>query len=89
MHRHAHPGGDRPGNGRRGALVRHPRAHPVRHTRRSTVDRAAEPGSACSARHPPHLHEPHGGSFGGYLGEFDPESDVSWLHTDEFLVPFA
>jgi hypothetical protein len=27
-------------------------------------------------------------SFGGYVGEFDPDSDVSWLHTDNFRVPF-
>lgn len=27
-------------------------------------------------------------SFGGYVGEFDGNADVSWLHTDEFLVPF-
>jgi Predicted nucleotide-binding protein containing TIR-like domain len=28
-------------------------------------------------------------SFGGYIGEFSPEADVDWLHTDEFLVPFG
>jgi len=27
-------------------------------------------------------------SFGGYVGEFDSNSDLSWLHTDEFRVPF-
>src|SRR5262245_25319148 len=27
-------------------------------------------------------------SFGGYVGEFDPDADVNWLHTDEFRVPF-
>jgi hypothetical protein len=27
-------------------------------------------------------------SFGGYLGEFDANADVNWLHTDEFKVPF-
>ncbi len=27
--------------------------------------------------------------FGGYLGEFAPEADVPWLHTDEFKVPFG
>lgn len=27
-------------------------------------------------------------SFGGYVGEFDPDADVKWLHTDEFRVPF-
>ena len=28
-------------------------------------------------------------SFGGYVGEFPPDADVDWLHTDEFLVPFG
>lgn len=28
------------------------------------------------------------GTFGGYLGEFDPAADVRWLHTEEFRVPF-
>ncbi len=27
-------------------------------------------------------------SFGGYVGEFDPDADLGWLHTDEFRVPF-
>lgn len=27
-------------------------------------------------------------SFGGYVGEFQPDADVGWLHTDEFRVPF-
>lgn len=27
-------------------------------------------------------------SFGGYVGEFDSDVDVNWLHTDEFRVPF-
>ena len=27
-------------------------------------------------------------SFGGYVGEFLPDDDVAWLHTEEFLVPF-
>src|SRR5437016_3741195 len=27
-------------------------------------------------------------NFGGYVGEFDPHSDLGWLHTDEFRVPF-
>jgi hypothetical protein len=27
-------------------------------------------------------------SFGGYVGEFEAESDVAWLHTDNFRVPF-
>jgi hypothetical protein len=27
-------------------------------------------------------------NFGGYVGEFDENADLSWLHTDEFLVPF-
>jgi len=27
-------------------------------------------------------------SFGGYVGEFDAKADLSWLHTDEFRVPF-
>jgi hypothetical protein len=27
-------------------------------------------------------------SFGGYLGEFDADADLNWLHTDEFRVPF-
>lgn len=28
-------------------------------------------------------------SFGGYVGEFDGQSDLGWLHTDEFRVPFG
>jgi hypothetical protein len=28
-------------------------------------------------------------NFGGYLGEFPPDANVDWLHTDEFLVPFG
>jgi CAP12/Pycsar effector protein, TIR domain len=28
-------------------------------------------------------------SFGGYVGEFPPDADVAWLHTDEFRVPFG
>lgn len=28
-------------------------------------------------------------AFGGYLGQFPPGADVSWLHTDEFRVPFG
>ena len=28
-------------------------------------------------------------SFGGYVGQFDGESDVSWLHTEQFRVPFG
>jgi hypothetical protein len=28
-------------------------------------------------------------NFGGYVGEFPPEADVAWLHTEEFLVPFG
>jgi hypothetical protein len=28
-------------------------------------------------------------NFGGYVGEFPPDADVDWLHTDEFLVPFG
>lgn len=28
-------------------------------------------------------------SFGGYVGEFAPNADVAWLHTDEFRVPFG
>jgi hypothetical protein len=27
-------------------------------------------------------------NFGGYIGEFAPDADVGWLHTDEFRVPF-
>jgi hypothetical protein len=27
-------------------------------------------------------------SFGGYVGEFAPDANVEWLHTDEFRVPF-
>jgi predicted nucleotide-binding protein len=27
-------------------------------------------------------------NYGGYVGEFPPDADVSWLHTDEFRVPF-
>jgi Predicted nucleotide-binding protein containing TIR-like domain len=27
-------------------------------------------------------------SFGGYVGEFDAEANLSWLHTEEFRVPF-
>jgi hypothetical protein len=27
-------------------------------------------------------------NFGGYVGEFDPAADLSWLHSDEFRVPF-
>ncbi len=27
-------------------------------------------------------------TFGGYVGEFDSNADVGWLHTDEFRVPF-
>jgi hypothetical protein len=27
-------------------------------------------------------------SFGGYVGEFDPEADLNWLHSDKFRVPF-
>ena len=27
-------------------------------------------------------------SFGGYVGEFDANADLGWLHTDEFRVPF-
>ena len=28
-------------------------------------------------------------SFGGYVGEFDADANLSWLHTDEFRVPFS
>jgi hypothetical protein len=28
-------------------------------------------------------------SFGGYVGEFEADSDVGWLHTQEFRVPFG
>jgi hypothetical protein len=28
-------------------------------------------------------------SFGGYVGEFEANSDVGWLHTEEFRVPFG
>ena len=27
-------------------------------------------------------------SFGGYVGQYAADSDVSWLHTAEFRVPF-
>ena len=27
-------------------------------------------------------------SFGGYVGEFNPDAGLNWLHTDEFRVPF-
>jgi hypothetical protein len=27
-------------------------------------------------------------SFGGYVGEFDENADLNWLHTSEFKVPF-
>ena len=27
-------------------------------------------------------------SFGGYVGEFDPNANLSWLHSHEFRVPF-
>jgi hypothetical protein len=27
-------------------------------------------------------------SFGGYVGEFEPEADLTWLHTESFRVPF-
>jgi len=27
-------------------------------------------------------------SFGGYLGEFEPDADLNWLHSDKFRVPF-
>jgi hypothetical protein len=27
-------------------------------------------------------------SFGGFVGEFDPDATVEWLHTDKFRVPF-
>ena len=27
-------------------------------------------------------------SFGGYVGEFAPDADLGWLHTNEFRVPF-
>lgn len=27
-------------------------------------------------------------SFGGYVGEFEPDADVRWLHCDHFRVPF-
>ena len=27
-------------------------------------------------------------SFGGYVGEFDADANLSWLHADEFRVPF-
>ena len=27
-------------------------------------------------------------SFGGYVGEFDPDADLTWLHSDKFRVPF-
>lgn len=27
-------------------------------------------------------------SFGGYVGEFSPDAQLSWLHSDEFRVPF-
>jgi hypothetical protein len=28
-------------------------------------------------------------TFGGYLGRFPSDADVSWLHTDDFKVPFG
>jgi hypothetical protein len=28
-------------------------------------------------------------NFGGYVGEFPPDADAGWLHTEEFLVPFG
>ena len=28
-------------------------------------------------------------SFGGYVGEFEADSDVAWLHTEKFRVPFG
>jgi hypothetical protein len=28
-------------------------------------------------------------SFGGYVGEFGPDADLGWLHTDAFRVPFG
>jgi hypothetical protein len=28
-------------------------------------------------------------SFSGYVGEFNAEADLGWLHTDEFRVPFG
>lgn len=28
-------------------------------------------------------------SFGGYVGQFEGQADVDWLHTDPFLVPFG
>lgn len=27
-------------------------------------------------------------SFGGYVGEFEPNADLRWLHSDQFRVPF-
>jgi hypothetical protein len=27
-------------------------------------------------------------NFGGFVGEFSPDADVDWLHTDHFRVPF-
>ena len=27
-------------------------------------------------------------SFGGYVGEFEPDADLNWLHCDAFRVPF-
>jgi hypothetical protein len=27
-------------------------------------------------------------SFGGYVGEFEPNADMRWLHSDQFRVPF-
>jgi hypothetical protein len=27
-------------------------------------------------------------SLGGYVGEFDPDADLNWLHSDKFRVPF-
>ena len=27
-------------------------------------------------------------NFGGYLGEFEPDADLNWLHSDKFRVPF-
>ena len=28
-------------------------------------------------------------SFGGYVGQFEADADVEWLHTEEFRVPFS
>jgi predicted nucleotide-binding protein len=27
-------------------------------------------------------------SFGGYVGEFKPDAELDWLHSDEFRIPF-